>query len=53
MIDGGLSDKTDGMLIDPLPEGHVLIVIVRLHLCLLFDIEDLQRLASCNRPIVY
>lgn len=48
MVDGGLSDKTDRMFIDPFPEGHVLIVIMRLHLGLLFDIEDLQRLASWN-----
>lgn len=46
MVDGELGDEADGVYVDPLPEDDVLVVVVRLHLRFLLDVEDLQRLAS-------
>lgn len=42
MVDGSLSDKTDGGIRDPFPENNVLAVHVRLEPCVSVNVEYLQ-----------
>ena len=42
MIDGVVGDERERFRVDPLPERHVLGHVVRLHLRLHFNVEDLQ-----------
>ena len=43
VVDGGLSNKTQLLLADPLPEDDILVHCGRLELLLCFEVEDLQR----------
>ncbi len=42
VVHGRLSDQSDRVGVDPLPEHHVLVHVVRLHLAFHLDVEDLQ-----------
>ena len=46
VVDAGVSDKGNGVEVDPLPEGYVLHHLVGLHLALHLNVENLQAFPS-------
>lgn len=46
--DGGVGRHADSLDRDPLPEHNIVIHIVRLHLALQVEIENLQRPSRCG-----